>query len=71
MAKKKAKRSTKGNSKGNRSVEVAYLDPDKLALLKQLADKTRIARAVLMREAVDDLLIKHKMMTEDKKPTQK
>ncbi len=42
-----------------RSVESAYLDPEKLELLKALAAKTRIPRAVLMREAVDDLLLKH------------
>ncbi len=45
--------------KTKRSVEVAYLDPEKLELLKQLAADTRIPRAVLMREAVDDLLVKH------------
>ncbi len=47
--------------KTKRSVEVAYLDPGKLELLKALAAKTRIPRAVLMREAVDDLLDKHGM----------
>lgn len=48
--------------KTKRSVEVAYLDPEKLELLKQLATDTRIPRAVLMREAVDDLLAKHGML---------
>jgi predicted transcriptional regulator len=67
MAKKKAKRS----NKTTRSVEVAYLDPEKLALLKQLAEKTRILRSVLMREAVDDLLVKYGMMAKEEKPTQK
>ena len=42
-----------------RSVEVAYLDPDKHALLKQLARQTRIPKTVLVREAIDDLLVKH------------
>lgn len=42
-----------------RKVEVAYLDADKLELLKQLAAQTRIARSVLLREAVDDLLRKY------------
>ena len=45
-----------------RKVEVAYLDAAKLELLKLLAAQTRIPRSVLLREAVDDLLIKHKMM---------
>lgn len=48
--------------KTKRSVEVAYLDPEKLELLKRLAADTRIPRAVLMREAVDDLLAKHGML---------
>jgi Ribbon-helix-helix domain len=54
--------------KTKRSVEVAYLDPEKLALLKKLATQTRIPRAVLMREAVDDLLVKHGMQ---KRPRRK
>ena len=40
------------------------LDADKLDDLNELAARTRIPRSVLMREAVDDLLIKH----EPKKP---
>lgn len=35
------------------------LDADKLDTLNELATRTRIPRSVLMREAVDDLLIKH------------
>jgi predicted transcriptional regulator len=42
-----------------RTAETLYLDPEKLELLKQLAAETRIARSVLLREAVDDLLVKH------------
>jgi len=45
-----------------RKVEVAYLDADKLELLKQLAAQSRIARTVLVREAIDDLLIKYRLM---------
>jgi len=45
-----------------RKVEVAYLDADKLELLKQLAGQTRIPRTVLVREAIDDLLVKHRLM---------
>ena len=45
-----------------RAVETLYLDPGKLDLLKRLAKQTRIPRAVLLREAVDDLLSKHKLL---------
>jgi Ribbon-helix-helix domain len=48
--------------KTKRSVEVAYLDPEKLELLKRLAADTRIPRTVLMREAVDDLLAKYGLL---------
>jgi hypothetical protein len=37
-----------------------YLEPSKAALLDSLAGETRVPKAVLLREAVDDLLIKHK-----------
>jgi hypothetical protein len=50
-----------------RSVEVAYLDPEKLDLLKQLAAQTRIPRAVLIREAIDDLLVKYKLLKPPKR----
>jgi hypothetical protein len=36
------------------------LDAEKLGDLNDLAARTRIPRSVLMREAVDDLLTKHK-----------
>jgi ribbon-helix-helix protein len=39
-----------------------YLDPDKHDLFMLLAQQTRIAQAVLLREAVDDLLPKHRML---------
>jgi hypothetical protein len=39
-----------------------YLDPDKHDLFMLLAQRTRIAQAVLLREAVDDLLLKHRML---------
>jgi hypothetical protein len=51
-----------------RKVEVAYLDAGKLELLKQLAAQTRIARTVLVREAIDDLLIKYQLMKAPKSP---
>jgi Ribbon-helix-helix domain len=51
-----------------RKVEVAYLDAEKLELLKQLAAQTRIARTVLVREAIDDLLIKYRLIKAPKPP---
>jgi len=36
-----------------------YLEPEKADLLDRLAKETRIAKAVLLREAVEDLLIKY------------
>lgn len=36
-----------------------YLDHDKAELLDQVSAKTRIPKAALLREAVDDLLVKH------------
>jgi ribbon-helix-helix protein len=39
-----------------------YLEPDRAELLDELAAETRIAKAVLLREAVDDLLVKHKKL---------
>lgn len=52
----------RGMGKTKRSVEVAYLDQEKLDLLKKLATQTRIPRAVLVREAIDDLLVKHGLL---------
>lgn len=40
--------------------QALYLEPEKAALLEALAKQTRIPRAVLLREAVDDLLVKYK-----------
>ena len=48
--------------KTKRAVESLYLDHEKLELLKQLAADTGIPRSVLLRMAVDDLLIKHKVL---------
>jgi Ribbon-helix-helix domain len=41
------------------SLQSLYLEPDRAALLDKLAAETRIAKAVLLREAVDDLLVKY------------
>jgi hypothetical protein len=51
--------------KTKRTIETLYLDQDKLDLLKQVADETRIPRAVLAREAIDDLLAKHGKASSD------
>jgi predicted transcriptional regulator len=48
--------------KTKRAFETVYLDPEKLDLLKKLATDTRIPRAVLAREAIDDLLIKYRVL---------
>jgi hypothetical protein len=48
-------------TKTKRAFETVYLDHDKLNFLKKLATDTRISRAVLAREAIDDLLIKYEV----------
>lgn len=50
-----------------RKADTIYLEPEKFALLKQLAEDTRIPRSVLLREAVDDLLIKHGLLKASKR----
>jgi len=42
--------------------QALYLEHEKAALLDELSTKTRIPKAVLLREAVDDLLVKHEML---------
>ncbi len=42
--------------------QALYLEHDRAELLDQLAQQTRIPKAVLLREAVDDLLVKHKAL---------
>lgn len=53
--------------KTKRNAQPLYLDHEKAALLSELATETRIARAVLLREAVDDLLVKHKKLKPPKR----
>lgn len=50
-----------------RKPDTIYLEHEKFELLKKLADDTRIPRSVLLREAVDDLLVKHGMLKAAKK----
>lgn len=45
-----------------------YLDHEKAKLLDELAAATRIPKAALLREAVDDLLVKHKVLKVPKRP---
>jgi hypothetical protein len=52
-----------------RTPQFMHLDPDKAKLLNELAAETRIPKSVLMREAVDDLLIKHGKLKAPKRKT--
>lgn len=45
-----------------------YLEPEKAEILDGLATETRIPKAVLLREAVDDLLTKHGKLKKAIKP---
>jgi len=47
--------------------QTIYLEPEKADLLDALAKETRIPKAVLLREAVDDLLVKHRKMRASKR----
>jgi hypothetical protein len=46
----------------NKHLQSLYLEPAKAELLDNLAEETRIPKAVLLREAVDDLLAKYKKL---------
>ncbi len=48
--------------KTKRKLHSIYLDPDKHELFMQLSRESRIAQAVLLREAVDDLLKKYRLL---------
>ena len=43
-------------------MQTIYLEPDRATLLDTLSSETRIPKAVLLREAVDDLLMKYKKL---------
>ena len=51
-----------------RDQQSIYLDDDKAALLNRLAAETRLAKQVLLREAVDLLLRKYKLLKPKRKP---
>lgn len=42
--------------------QALYLEHEKAALLDELSNETRVAKQVLLREAVDDLLVKYKKL---------
>ena len=44
-------------------VQTLYLEPEQAKAFDALAKRTRIPKAVLLREAVDDLLVKHQKPT--------
>lgn len=48
--------------KTKRKLHTVYLDPEKHELFMRLVRESRIPQAVLLREAVDDLLKKHRML---------
>jgi hypothetical protein len=43
-----------------------HLEPEKAKLLEQLAQRSGVKQSVLMREAVDDLLVKYKIASKRK-----
>lgn len=51
--------------------QLLHLDPDRAELLKVLAAETRIPKSVLMREAIEDLLVKYGKVKRPKAKTVK
>ena len=48
-------------------MQALYLERDRTELLDDLAADVRLTKAVLLREAVDDLLVKYKMIKPNKR----
>jgi predicted DNA-binding protein len=48
--------------KTRRHQQAIYLDQEKAALLDELSARTRVPKQAYMREAIDDLLAKYKML---------
>jgi hypothetical protein len=44
-----------------------YLERDRTVLLDELAADLRLPKAILLREAVDDLLVKYRMLKPNKR----
>jgi predicted DNA-binding protein len=55
--------------KRDKHQQALYLEPDRAALLDELAAETRITKAILLREAVDDLLVKYGKLKAPKRKT--
>jgi predicted transcriptional regulator len=51
--------------------KLMHLKPEKARLLKSLAEESRVPQSVLMREAIDDLLMKYRKLKPAKGPTRK
>ena len=45
-----------------------YLDPEKVELLNRLAEKTGRTKQELLREAVDEMFVRDRMMRAPKRP---
>jgi predicted DNA-binding protein len=54
--------------KTKRHQQAIYLDHDKAALLDKLSEKTRVPKQGYLREAVDLLLRKYKLLKPKRKP---
>lgn len=54
--------------KRKKSMQTLYLEPDRAELLDQLAAGTGIPKARLLREAVDELLVRYKLLKAPKRP---
>ena len=54
--------------KTKRHQQAIYLDHDKAALLDRLAVDSRVPKQAYLREAVDDLLTKYKVLKPKRKP---
>jgi predicted transcriptional regulator len=59
------------NKKRLKILQSLYLESDRTELLDELARKTRVLKSILLREAVDDLLVKYKMLTPTKRIARK
>lgn len=46
-----------------------HLDADRVKLLKELAAELRLPKSILMRQAIDDLLVKHGKLKRPRRKT--
>ena len=54
--------------KTKRYQQIVYLDHDKAALLDRLSKRTRVPKQVYLREAVDLVLKRYKLLKPKRKP---